>query len=139
MKNIEHISDYRNKRISKDLDKQMMKHLELLCVNAELVQITGSTSQKLQLIESLRKVNNLYLVDDWWNATSSIWWSLESLVILHLVFKLSVIVKMLPVRFAFVKGNTYITQRKNIKNLSKLSFNSDNISFLIKQSVWKGR
>jgi hypothetical protein len=42
----------------------MMKHLELLCVNAELVQITGSTSQKLQLIESLRKVNNLYLVDD---------------------------------------------------------------------------
>ncbi|MBC8222779.1 MAG: hypothetical protein H8E92_08460 [SAR86 cluster bacterium] len=64
MKNIEHISDYRNKRISKDLDKQMMKHLELLCINAELVQITGSTSQKLHLIESLRKVNNLYLVDD---------------------------------------------------------------------------
>jgi hypothetical protein len=50
-----------------------------------------------------------------------------------------VIVKMLPVRFAFVKGKTYITQRKNIKNLSKLSFNSDNISFLTKQSVWKGR
>lgn len=49
--------------------------------------------------------------------------------------KTSEIVKMLPVRFAFVKGNTYITQRKNIKNLSKLSFNSDNISFLTKQSV----
>jgi soluble P-type ATPase len=64
MKNIEHISDYRNKRISKDLDKQMMKHLELLCINTELVQRTGSTSQKMQLIESLRKINNRYLIDD---------------------------------------------------------------------------
>ena len=65
MKNIEHISDYRNKLINKDLDKQMMKHLELLCINAELVQITGSTSQKMQFIESLRKINNLYLVEDY--------------------------------------------------------------------------
>ena len=63
MKNIEHISDHRNKRISKDLDKQMMKHLELLCINAELIQTTGSTSQKMQLIESLRKIDNLYLVE----------------------------------------------------------------------------
>ena len=65
MKNIEHISDYRNKRINKDLDKQMMKHLELLCINVELVQITGSTSKKMQLIESLRKINNFYLVEDY--------------------------------------------------------------------------
>jgi hypothetical protein len=64
MKDLEYLSDYRNKQIGKDLDKQMMKHLELLCINAELVQITGSTSQKLQLIESLRKINNLYLVED---------------------------------------------------------------------------
>lgn len=64
MKDLEYLSDYRNKRIGKDLDKQMMKHLELLCINAELVQLTGSTSQKLQLIESLRKINNLYLVED---------------------------------------------------------------------------
>ena len=64
MKDLEYLSDYRNKRISKDLDKQMMKHLELLCINAELVQITGSTSQKMQLNESLRKINNLYLVED---------------------------------------------------------------------------
>ena len=64
MKNLEYLSDYRKKRIGKDLDKQMMKHLELLCINAELVQITGSTSQKMQLIESLRKINNLYLVED---------------------------------------------------------------------------
>jgi len=64
MKNLEYLSDYRKKQIGKDLDKQMMKHLELLCINAELVQLTGSTSQKLQLIESLRKINNLYLVKD---------------------------------------------------------------------------
>tara|TARA_Y100000768_G_scaffold346225_1_gene293629 strand:- start:2053 stop:2250 length:198 start_codon:yes stop_codon:yes gene_type:complete len=64
MKNLEYLSDYRNKRIGKDPDKQMMKYLELLCINAELVQLTGSTSQKLQLIESLRKINNLYLVKD---------------------------------------------------------------------------
>ena len=63
MKDLEYLSDYRNKRIGKDLDKKMMKHLELLCINAELLQITGSTSQKLQLIESLRKINNLYLVE----------------------------------------------------------------------------
>ena len=64
MKDLEYLSDYRNKRIGKNLDKQMMKHLELLCINAELLQITGSTRQKMQLIESLRKINNLYLVED---------------------------------------------------------------------------
>jgi hypothetical protein len=64
MKELEYLSDYRNKRIGKDLDKQLMKHLELLCINTELLQITGSTSQKLQLIESLRKINNIYLVED---------------------------------------------------------------------------
>ena len=65
MKDLEYLSDYRNKRIGKDLDKQMMKHLELLCINAELVQITGSAGQKMQLIESLRKINNFYLVEDY--------------------------------------------------------------------------
>ena len=64
MKDLEYLSAYRNKRIGRDLDKQMMKHLDLLCINAELVQITGSTSQKTQLIESLRKINNLYLAED---------------------------------------------------------------------------
>ena len=64
MKDLEYLSNYRKKRIEKDLDKQMMKHLELLCINTELLQITGSTSQKMQLIESLRKINNLYLVED---------------------------------------------------------------------------
>ena len=59
---IEYLSDYRNKRIGKDLDKQLMKHLELLCINAELLQITGSTSEKIHLIEQIRKINNLYLI-----------------------------------------------------------------------------
>jgi hypothetical protein len=63
MKDLEYLSDHRKKRIGKDLDKQMMKHLELLCINTELLQITGSTSQKIELIESLRKINNLYLVE----------------------------------------------------------------------------
>ena len=64
MKDLEYLSDHRNQRIGKEQDKQMMKHLELLCINAELVQITGSTSQKMQLIESFRKINNIYLVED---------------------------------------------------------------------------
>ena len=64
MKNLEYLSDYRKKLISRDLDKQMMKHLELLCINAELVQLTGSTTQKMQLIEPLRKINNLYLIKE---------------------------------------------------------------------------
>ena len=64
MNDIEYLSDHRKKLIGKDLDKQMMKHLELLCINAELLQITGSVSQKMQLIESLRKINDLYLVED---------------------------------------------------------------------------
>ena len=65
MKDLEYLSDYRNKRIGKDLDKQIMKHLELLSINAELVQTTGSTSQKMRLIESLRKINNFYLSEDY--------------------------------------------------------------------------
>jgi hypothetical protein len=62
MDKLEYLSDYRNKRISKDLDKQLMKHLELLCINTELQLITGSTTEKIQLIESIRKINNLYLI-----------------------------------------------------------------------------
>ena len=64
MDNLKYLSDYRNKHIHKDLDKQVLKHLELLCINTELLQITGSTSQKIELIESIRKINDRYLVDD---------------------------------------------------------------------------
>ena len=64
MKDLEYLSDYRKKRIGKDLDRQLQKHMELLYINSELVQITGSPSQKMQLIESLRKINNLYLERD---------------------------------------------------------------------------
>jgi hypothetical protein len=37
-----------------------------------LLQITGSTSQKIELIESIRKINDRYLVDDWWLLSGSI-------------------------------------------------------------------
>ena len=53
MKDIKFLSDYRKKRIHKDVDKQLLKHLELLCINTELQLITGSTTEKLQLIECL--------------------------------------------------------------------------------------
>ena len=62
MDNLEYLSDFRKKRIHKDVDKQLLKHLELLCINTELQLITGSTTQKLQLIESIRKINDQYLV-----------------------------------------------------------------------------
>ena len=62
MKDIKFLSDHRKKRIHKDVDKQLLKHLELLCINTELQLITGSTTQKLQLIESIRKINDQYLV-----------------------------------------------------------------------------
>ena len=62
MKDLKFLSDYRKKRIHKDVDKQLLKHLELLCINTELQLITGSTTQKLQLIESIRKINDQYLV-----------------------------------------------------------------------------
>lgn len=62
MDDLKYLSDYRNKRIHKDVNKQLLKHLELLCVNTELQLITGSTTEKLQLIESIRKINDQYLV-----------------------------------------------------------------------------
>jgi len=62
MDDLKYLSDYRNKRIHKDVDKQLLKHLELLCINTELQLITGSTTEKLQLIESIRKINDQYLV-----------------------------------------------------------------------------
>lgn len=62
MDDLKYLSDYRNKRIHQDVDKQLLKHLELLCINTELQLVTGSTTEKLQLIESIRKINDQYLV-----------------------------------------------------------------------------
>lgn len=62
MDDLKYLSDYRNRRIHKDVNKQLLKHLELLCVNTELQLITGSTTEKLKLIESIRKINDQYLV-----------------------------------------------------------------------------
>ena len=62
MDDLKYLSDYRNRRIHKDVNKQLLKHLELLSVNTELQLITGSTTEKLKLIESIRKINDQYLV-----------------------------------------------------------------------------
>ena len=61
MKDLEFINDHRKKRISKDLNKQLQKHTDLIAINSELIQLNGTTSQKIQLTELLRKINNLYL------------------------------------------------------------------------------
>jgi hypothetical protein len=61
MKDLEFINDHRKKRISKDLNKQLQKHTDLIAINSELIQLSGTSSQKIQLTELLRKINNLYL------------------------------------------------------------------------------
>ena len=47
------------------IKKLIQQRLLEIPINAELVQITGSTSQKMRLIESLRKINNFYLSEDY--------------------------------------------------------------------------
>ena len=58
---MEYLSERRKKQIDKNLDEQLQKHTELLAINSELIQLTGTSSQKIQLTELLRKINNLYL------------------------------------------------------------------------------
>ena len=62
MKHMEYLSEYRKKQIDKNLDEQLQKHTELLAINSELIQLKGTSSQKIQLTELLRKINNLYLL-----------------------------------------------------------------------------
>tara|TARA_B100001059_G_C17581774_1_gene450220 strand:+ start:145 stop:330 length:186 start_codon:yes stop_codon:yes gene_type:complete len=59
---MEYLSEYRKKQIDKNLDEQLQKHTELLAINSELIQLKGTSSQKIQLTELLRKINNLYLL-----------------------------------------------------------------------------
>ena len=58
---MEYLSEHRKKQIDKNLDEQLQKHTELITINSELIQLTGTSSQKIQLTELLRKINNLYL------------------------------------------------------------------------------
>ena len=58
---MEHLSEHRKKQIDKNLNEQLQKHTELIVINSELIQLTGTSSQKIQLTELLRKINNLYL------------------------------------------------------------------------------
>ena len=59
---MEYLSERRKKQIDKNLDEQLQKHTELLAINSELIQLKGTSSQKIQLTELLRKINNLYLL-----------------------------------------------------------------------------
>ena len=55
------IQNDRKRQIDKNLDEQLQKHTELLEINSELIQLKGTSSQKIKLTELLRKINNLYL------------------------------------------------------------------------------
>ena len=61
---MENLSEHRKKQIEKNLDEQLQKHTELIVINSELIQLKGTTGQKIQLTELLRKINNLYLIED---------------------------------------------------------------------------
>ena len=61
---MEYLSEHRKKQIEKNLDEQLQKHTDLILINSELIQLKGSTGQKIQLTELLRKINNLYLIED---------------------------------------------------------------------------
>tara|TARA_Y100000389_G_scaffold150776_1_gene150367 strand:+ start:4920 stop:5105 length:186 start_codon:yes stop_codon:yes gene_type:complete len=61
---MDYLSEHRKKQIDKNLDEQLQKHTELIVINSELTQLSGTSSQKIQLTELLRKINNLYLKDD---------------------------------------------------------------------------
>ena len=58
---MEYLSDHRKKQIDKNLDEQLQKHTELLAINSELIQLKGTSGQKIQLTELLRKINNIYV------------------------------------------------------------------------------
>ena len=61
---MEYLSEHRKNKIDKNLDEQLQKHTELIVINSELTQLSGTSSQKIQLTELLRKINNLYLKED---------------------------------------------------------------------------
>jgi hypothetical protein len=61
---MDYLSEHRKKQIDKNLDEQLQKHTQLIVINSELTQLSGTSSQKIQLTELLRKINNLYLKED---------------------------------------------------------------------------
>ena len=48
---MEYLSEHRKKQIDKNLDEQLQKHTELLAINSELIQLKGTSSQKIKLTE----------------------------------------------------------------------------------------
>ena len=54
---MEYLSEHRKKQIDKNLDEQLQKHTELLAINSELIQLKGTSSQKIKLTELWQKYN----------------------------------------------------------------------------------
>ena len=52
---MEYLSERRKKLIDKNLNEQLQKHTELLVINSELIQQTGSSSKKIQLNRVTKK------------------------------------------------------------------------------------
>ena len=46
---MDYLSEHRKKQIDKNLDEQLQKHTELIVINSELTQLSGTSSQKIQL------------------------------------------------------------------------------------------
>ncbi len=61
MSDLSFISDYRKKKKGLSLDKQIQKHTELLALNTELIELTGTNEDKEELIGLLRGINDIYL------------------------------------------------------------------------------
>ena len=60
MKNLEYLSDYRNKQDRQYLAASLMKHAELLSLNCEIVAETGTNEEIDSLLALLRGINDRY-------------------------------------------------------------------------------
>ena len=61
---MEYLSEHRKKQIDKNLDEQLQKHTELIAINSELIQLSGTSSQKIQFTEIVIKLNNINMKED---------------------------------------------------------------------------
>ena len=60
MKDIEYLSDYRNKKDREYLEYMLKKNAELVCVNAEILAEAGSDEDIYKLLLLLQGLNNRY-------------------------------------------------------------------------------
>lgn len=60
MKDIEYLSDYRNKKDREYLEYMLKKNAELVCVNAEILAEAGTDEDIYKLLLLLQGLNNRY-------------------------------------------------------------------------------